>query len=330
MKAVFSTLSPVEMAVLVAEPLIMVWYITALLASIICPSPSSINLPRSAFPLVEMKLSLWLPISVLLQPVISVYVLLPLYIYPYDDAGTFLWQPVIKAVAAHPHVQWQIIINPDSGPGSSKYPDSQYITAVSKLHKYSNVKMIGYVDTAYTRQKITEVQKQISLYAGWAKHTRENITLSGIFFDDVDDAASAAPYMKTVSQAARSAFPKSHGGSVTFNPGTNDSPISYYDYADTVVNFESSLADYNNAKTISTFPPKHRSREAIIANNGKPTAAALQTFVKQAISSSIGGIYITSDCCYQAVNATLLNAMVGDIATAQAQKSKRKLILWFA
>lgn len=41
-------------------------------------------------------------------------ILLPLYIWPTND---FIWEPVYTAAELHPEIQFQVIINPDSGPG---------------------------------------------------------------------------------------------------------------------------------------------------------------------------------------------------------------------
>lgn len=46
----------------------------------------------------------------------STGILIPLYVWPEDDTT---WEPVYTAVAAHPDILFQVIINPDSGPGDS-------------------------------------------------------------------------------------------------------------------------------------------------------------------------------------------------------------------
>ena len=56
------------------------------------------------------------PISILILPTASLFNLLPLYIYP----GTSLtaWTPIFNAIKQYPSVHWQVVINPDSGPGA--------------------------------------------------------------------------------------------------------------------------------------------------------------------------------------------------------------------
>lgn len=75
-------------------------------------------------------------------------ILLPLYVYP-SNGG---WDPVYAAVAAYPSVQFQIVVNPDSGPGAGQYPNSDYVAGLAKLNSYSNVKTIGYVHTSYGKE----------------------------------------------------------------------------------------------------------------------------------------------------------------------------------
>lgn len=44
----------------------------------------------------------------------STGILIPLYIWPEDDST---WAPVFNAITAYPDIRFQIIVNPDSGPG---------------------------------------------------------------------------------------------------------------------------------------------------------------------------------------------------------------------
>src|ERR1700730_633611 len=95
-----------------------------------------------------MKIFLFPALLFFTLPVSSLFVLLPLYVYPGSSASA--WSAVTAAVAAYPSVKWQIIINPDSGPGSTQYPDSNYIAGISELNGYDNVQTLGYVYTDYT------------------------------------------------------------------------------------------------------------------------------------------------------------------------------------
>jgi hypothetical protein len=46
----------------------------------------------------------------------STGIIIPLYVWPTDDST---WSPVYEAVLAHPNIGFQVIINPDSGPGNT-------------------------------------------------------------------------------------------------------------------------------------------------------------------------------------------------------------------
>src|SRR6266536_194297 len=63
-------------------------------------------------------------------PLKPAHILLPLYIYPEPSA----WDPLYASLAAYPNTTFSIIVNPGSGPGASQYPDSNYISCITKLH----------------------------------------------------------------------------------------------------------------------------------------------------------------------------------------------------
>jgi hypothetical protein len=76
----------------------------------------------------------------LLNPSIrAAYITLPLYIDPSPTA----WAPLYKAIASNPQLLFQLIINPNTGPGNTNYPSSAYITAIYTLRNYSNVQLLG-------------------------------------------------------------------------------------------------------------------------------------------------------------------------------------------
>ena len=56
-------------------------------------------------------------------------VAIPLYIYPSPQA----WEPLHNAIVDNPSVTFQIIINPNNGPGSAA-PDANYIAEVARLN----------------------------------------------------------------------------------------------------------------------------------------------------------------------------------------------------
>lgn len=109
-------------------------------------------------------------------------ILLPLYVYPGTNAA--IWAPLKTAITAYPSVQWQIIINPNNGPGtkpSSPYPDTNYIAGIKALKKYSNVKTLGYVHTSYGRRPVNDIRADINNYTNWSSYTNGDISMDGMF-----------------------------------------------------------------------------------------------------------------------------------------------------
>jgi hypothetical protein len=115
-------------------------------------------------------------------------------------------------IAAHPHQNFTIVLNPASGPGSSPSPNDDYTAQIQKLNSYPNVRTIGYVPTAYATRNITSVLLDVSTYSGWLQlgSTNTNSTglaVQGIFFDEVPRQYSpeASEYLKTINKAVKNA-----------------------------------------------------------------------------------------------------------------------------
>lgn len=248
-------------------------------------------------------------------PASSIFILLPLYVYP--DTSATAWSAVFSAVAAHPSVQWQIVINPASGPGASgSYPDSNYIYGISKLNSYRNVLTIGYVDTAFTNRNINNVKTDINTYANWAYCPSStcgasNISMAGIFFDDVTTTSNTTTqnYMKSVSSYAYAQVPSSVTP-VIFNPGTKG-PTAFFSYCNTMIEFEDYYSNYKST-TISSLPSQYLDQSAIIIHD-TPSTANIATLVHTMNQDGVEATYFTSDCCYNAINATLLNQLVAAV-----------------
>lgn len=253
-----------------------------------------------------MKILLFLlPLFALILPTISLdSILLPLYLYPGTSASA--WNNVTAAIAAYPNVQWLIIVNPNSGPGTTGYPtDQNYITGIAKLNSYKNVQTLGYVDTDYTRRAYTAVTSDISVYAHWSSYTEANISIAGIFFDDVNNTAATAvyTYMHNASAYAYSTVP-SDITPVVFNPGTL-APTQLFSYCDLMVEFEGSFSNYQNETTIETIPSEYRDQSAIIIHD-TPTTANIESLVHTMALDGVGAVYFSRDCCYNSFDSTLL------------------------
>lgn len=244
-------------------------------------------------------------------PAQSLFVLLPLYIYPGTSASA--WSSVYSTVAAYPKVQFQIVVNPNSGPGAGPVPDSNYIPAIAKLNSYSNVKTLGYVDTNYTNRAYSSVIADINTYANWSSYKQANISMAGIFFDDVtaNTSTAAHQYMRNVSSYAYKTVP-SQVTPVIFNPGAIID-TTYFGYCDTMIEYEGSFAKYANQTTINMIPSAYLKQTAIVIYSTSGTAN-VKSLIHTMSVDAVEAVYFTSDCCYNAINGTLLNQVAAAVA----------------
>jgi len=112
---------------------------------------------------------------------IGTAVIVPLYIYPNPGA----WDSLYAAIKANPSQMFNVIVNPNSGPGAEKYPDPNYIAGLQRLKSFPSVKTIGYVHMTYGSRNIKDVEKDIDTYVGWAAYSKTKpITVDGIFIDE--------------------------------------------------------------------------------------------------------------------------------------------------
>ncbi|KAK7710583.1 hypothetical protein SLS57_008350 [Botryosphaeria dothidea] len=139
--------------------------------------------------------------------------LVPAYIYPEVDA----WQPLYNQLSAHPDVFFNIIINPNSGPGDGTSPGSDYEREITRLRTYTNVRLVGYVALNYTNKPIATVKSQIAQYAAWSSA----IKLDGVFFDEApsDDDATKIAYVQDAITDVRGSAGLGSGPYVVTNPG---------------------------------------------------------------------------------------------------------------
>jgi len=155
---------------------------------------------------------------------------IPLYSWPIDGA----WDEVYRALSDNPTTQFNVIINPSSGPGTYP-PNSDYTGGVAKLNSYSNAHVYGYLRCGFTDRSISDISDDAQNYAQWQSHKNEDIHLDGVFVDEAPDSLDKLSYMKDVHDTIHSAFP--NGIKIWTNPGATI-PHEFYDYADTVTAFE--------------------------------------------------------------------------------------------
>jgi hypothetical protein len=147
-------------------------------------------------------------------------IMVPLYTYP---GAT--WNEVAEVKRAHSDVPIAAIVNPASGPGSSKDPN--YEAGIANL-KSAGVIVLGYVSTAYTSRDLGAVKSDMDRWKSWYP------AVDGIFFDEQTNWAGGESYY---SQADSYANSKGLGFTVG-NPGAN-SITSYLGTVDVVLIYES-------------------------------------------------------------------------------------------
>lgn len=140
----------------------------------------------------------------------------PFYIYP----TTAAIQPLITAKQQYPTLQMRVVLNPNSGVGSSKNTD--YVNAVTALQK-AGISVAGYVATNYSNRSLASVEQEISQWITWYNP-------NGIFLDEM---GVNHPYYQALT-----AYAKSNGLQFTIgNPGT-DIGIAAGQDVDTIIVFE--------------------------------------------------------------------------------------------
>lgn len=86
-------------------------------------------------------------------------------------------------IRMHPTLHFTIILNPNSGPGSSPHPDASYGLEIPRLSAYSNVTTVGYIRIDYCKKPLATVYEEIAMYAGWGK-AGQGMGVQGVFFDE--------------------------------------------------------------------------------------------------------------------------------------------------
>ena len=99
-------------------------------------------------------------------------VIVPLYTYPTSST----WNTMVKVKTDYPSVPTIVIINPASGPGSSK--DSNYSDGIKKLQA-AGISVLGYVHTSYSSKTASAVKADIDKYRSYYP------SIDGIFFDEM-------------------------------------------------------------------------------------------------------------------------------------------------
>ena len=198
--------------------------------------------------------------------------LIPLYIYPGSDWDT---------VASQAPGTGMVIVNPNSGPGSSL--DTTYRSYIKALQR-KGVYCVGYVDTTYGARAIDDVKAEIALYYEWYQP-------DGIFLDEIPTTTGAS---ELTYYANLYAYTKTHSGRalVVLNPGTNTAE-EYMARSDVICTWEnpySTYAAYVPDAWTTKYPANRFYHIAIGASDAEAT-----TFKALAKTRNVGWVYATDD-----------------------------------
>ncbi|KAL8802778.1 MAG: hypothetical protein Q9200_006469 [Gallowayella weberi] len=233
-------------------------------------------------------------------------VLLPLYLYPGEGASA--WSDVFSTISSHPNVSFEVVVNPNSGPGTTSFPtDPNIIAGVSKLNSFSNVHTIGYVLTGWGKRDNTTVDAEVSVYASWAGYQDADIHIGGIFFDevgiDIQNDPDIIEKYQARSEHARSAIPSAH---ITFNPGYR-APEQLFAFCDTMVEFEHPLADYEAEGILAQIPAGLEGKSALLIID-TPEGTELGGLIGEMKKKNLKAVFFGADE-YKKFGKELLNGM---------------------
>lgn len=191
--------------------------------------------------------------------------MIPFYISPL--AWQAEWDSLISTIDQHPALDFYIILNDQGGCpwGDPNFPCNplspglrDYAKNLGKLHSRSNTKIIGYVATTFGKRDVAEVKLGVDDYRQWTTMidwdgNTQNITMHGIFFDEIDTNPTQLQRNLEITNYAKSAF----GDNVVLNPGVAVAAgsESLFDAATAILNLETCYTKDAN-KAYDGTPPK--------------------------------------------------------------------------
>ncbi|GAB7350155.1 hypothetical protein MBLNU459_g0822t1 [Dothideomycetes sp. NU459] len=216
---------------------------------------------------------------------------LPLYSWPSDGA----WKPTFQVIASNPNTTFDIIINPDNGPGSFP-PDPDYIAGVSKLNSYKNVNLYGYIHSLYGKRPLAQLQADVKTYSKWPKYKASNLSLRGIFVDESTEDTAQLNYMKKLGASIRTTMPAA-ARRIWTNPGVVVD-ARFYAYADTVNFFEDSWTVWQ-ATGSKLLPAALHANSSVMILGYNGTAAVLATQAQKLVNAGYRSGFVMNDSSYE-------------------------------
>lgn len=241
---------------------------------------------------------------------LSTNILIPLYVYPAPGA----WDSIYNAVRNYPSLQFQIVLNPSTGPGSSSSVgyDPNWINGTSRLNSFHNVQTLGYVHLFNGTETVQDVETNITTWASWASYSEaDDIAVRGVFFDEAPAADTS--YMQVLTEFAYAQLgPRTK---IVFNPGTV-SDTDYFSMADHVIVSEVTAEDYSPSILQTSVLYEYASQASILVHDfvsGGGSRKQLRSWLEGMAGAGIGSVNIV-DYGWDASNTDDGPADVGSVA----------------
>ncbi|BCS28305.1 spherulation-specific family 4 protein [Aspergillus puulaauensis] len=220
-------------------------------------------------------------------------VIFPLYIYPESNST---WGPLYTAISSHPDLDFVIVVNPQSGPGSSTLPDEAYQAAIRQLNTYPNAQKVGYVRTNYAERNVSEVLDDIARYSDWQSNAAD-LAMAGIFFDEAPHQFSDATrdYLNRINSGVKDATGLQGERTVIHNPGTIPDKGLAVPNTDITVAFEQSYNHYETSQesALKSYDADRDSLAYIFHSVPDMSESNLESFVED-ISDRAAYLYLTT------------------------------------
>lgn len=236
----------------------------------------------------------------------------PLYIYPSIGA----WSPLFNAITENPSTNFNVIVNPNSGPGSA-VPDSDYIKGVSQLNSYDNVNLFGYVHTTWGARNISDIEAEISLYELWANYSKADIHVDGIFLDEAPSDTKFVEYMSNITKYTKATLAST--AIVWSNPGVAVD-ASLYEAVDIVNAYENSWDHWARHGGKKSIPAALRAKSTIMIHSYDGTSKQVQAHTDALVDAGYQSGLLTTDSSYTSFSP-LLSTYVESVATADSEST---------
>ena len=232
----------------------------------------------------------------------------PLYIYPLPDA----WTPLFTAIERNQNIIFNLIVNPNNGPGAPPLPDTNYIQNLAKLNSHSNVHLFGYIHTTWGARPLAAIEADLAVYGGWAQHAAADIHVDGVFLDEAPSDLKFIAYMKSIAQATKAALGSQ--ARVWGNPGV---PVdaAFYAVVDVVNACENSWEFWAKGGGREGVSRELRARSTVMVHGFSGAAGDLEGVVLRLVRAGFCAGLITTDQSYTAF-CPLWDTFVGCVAVA--------------